>query len=294
VRRAGTIAAIATTLLVSAVAHAKPGKVTLRSGEVLSGEVTRMVRGQVVMIAVKGEHRIVLWSDIDALEVGGEQIVAPQTAAPAPAHDPAPAPAPAPAHDPAPAPFVAPEPDPEPASAPTPAPTPDAAPPPPNNKTAAFERSFNPGFRLGTANASSRNVAGYSIQVEAGYHFSPSWSVYAFWEHGELASPGSYSSVELHTDVGGVGFKAATNGQGVIGFLWDFGVGVRDTRVRDTYNGYDGLHLRNTDRSGFEVFRMALGLSIHVKRVRIEPVGYVTANGDDTFYGFAISGRYDL
>ena len=278
----------AATLLVASIASAgEPATVVLSDGSVLSGELADIVNGDHLSLKMpNGELKTIAWTQIGSMQIGasGTIIIGGGTAA-------APAPTPAP-----PPPVVyAPAPPPPPVvyAPPPPAPTysypiasQPAAPP-----RARFQPSWSFGGRFGTIspgktgdiiggsnnganrdNLPVRNYVGGGVAIEGdvGYHFSPAWTFYGFWEHGFLGKGDTNSGVsgDASSNFVGFGMNANTNPDGPIGFYFDVGAGYRwlsfpysNTSGSTAANGTGGVDSRVTV-SGFEALRLGIGMSM--------------------------------
>jgi hypothetical protein len=169
--------------------------------------------------------------------------------------------------------------------------------------------------------------SGWMFEGDVGYHFSPAWTFYGFWEHGELGRGdlNGAASSGPSTNAIGIGFNANTSPRGAVGFYFDIGAAYRWM----TLSGPDGA-IDNGDGTvtntggdkitvqGFDPIRIGLGMSINIgSKFRLDPHVYASAGyftkytggdcpsgcnfsdkgydtGVHTMTGFAVSGRWDL
>lgn len=320
VRLAATAGLGLAALFASAGASADPGTVVLTSGEVIAGDIQQVVKGEYLIVKLPtGEVKAIAWAQIGSFNFGGSvQVGAP----------PAPQPPPPPVYAPAPQPppTVYTPPPPPPAYAPPPAPPP---PPPPE-----FQPAWMLGVRLGsmsaggylTGDADNGGVKldevvgpGWSIEGDLGYHFSPSWTLYGFWEHGQLGkrAVNESASRDPMTNALGLGINANTSPGGPVGFLFDIAAGYRWLQVPLLSRTADGgIGMNDHVVQGVMPLRLGLGLSIvPARKFRIDLLGNVSAGtftrrsggdcpdgcslsdpeqGTYTFVGFTAGGRWDL
>jgi len=274
------------TLALAAVASADPATVVLPGGEEVTGEIADIVVGDHVALKLpNGTMKTIPWGSLVNVQIGGTIVIggapaptAPTTAAPPPA--PIVIAPPPPAAPPPPPPMIAPPPPAPHYSAPAAIPAP------------RFHPEWTLGGRLGIVSIGKDSAligdpnkdangavmmrdyakGGLSVEADLGYHFSPSWTIYGFWEHGFLAKGDANQSASKNpsTDFVGLGMNANTNPDGV-GFYFDVGLGYRWMSV--PYGGGDVVPLgasgsyfgsaEGTARfRGFEALRLALGISI--------------------------------
>ncbi len=302
-------------LFASADASADPGTVVLTTGEVIAGDIQQVVKGEYLIVKLpSGEVKAIAWTQIGSFNIGGSVSIG---APPAPQPPPPPVYAPAPQPQPPP-PAVYTPPPPPPAYAPPPPPQP---PPPPE-----FQPAWMLGLRLGSMTpGGDRNTGtalrdvvapGWLIEGNLGYHFSPSWTIYGFWEHGQLGkrAQSEGASNAPTTNAIGVGMNANTSPRGPVGFLFDIGVGYRWMSV-PTQTGVG--QYESFVHQGIMPLRLGLGLSVvPTRKFRIDLLATVSAgtfdraSGDTvcpdgcdledeqtathTFAGFTVGGRWDL
>lgn len=329
-------------LVISSAAFADQGTVVLVGGQVLSGDIQQVVKGEYLIIKLStGEVRAVAWADIGSFNFGGSVTVGgsggsanpPPPPPPAPVYTPAPAPPPTVVYAP-----------------PPPPPSYAAPPPPPYAPPPTFEPAWTLGVRVGSmspggyiiggdSGSSDYNIystsrsqkmstlasSGWMFEGDVGYHFSPAWTFYGFWEHGELGrgdlngSAGSGPS----TNAIGIGFNANTSPRGAVGFYFDIGAAYRWMTLEDvsTVDDGSGNAVSSSNKitlQGFDPLRIGLGMSINVgSKFRLDPHVYASAGyftrytggdcpsgcsfsekgldtGLHTMAGFAVSGRWDL
>jgi hypothetical protein len=153
------------------------------------------------------------------------------------------------------------------------------------------------------------------FEGDVGYHFSPAWTFYGFWEHGELGR-GDFNGTASSgpsTNAIGIGF----------GFYFDIGAAYRWMTLEDvtTVDDGSGGAVSSSDKitlQGFDPIRVGLGMSINVgRKFRLDPHVYASAGyftrytggdcpsgcsfsekgldtGVHTMVGFAVAGRWDL
>ena len=281
-------------LLVGSSAMADQGSVVLVGGQVLAGDIQQVVKGEYLIIKLStGEVRAVAWADIGSFAFGGSVSVGGGggTATPPPP------PPPPPVYQPPPPPTV---------YAPPPPPPSYANAPPPPLPRPPFEPAFVLGVRVGSMSPSSDLVGnesnsndafgnrtpnnqlkgyastGWMFEGDVGYHFSPAWTFYFFWEHGELGrgTVNGYASSGTSTNALGIGFNANTNPHGPLGFYFDVGAGYRWMKVPG-FSPTDsvGNVLQNDDTStlqGFDYLRIGLGASINFGKFRLDPHIYAS------------------
>jgi hypothetical protein len=161
---------------------------------------------------------------------------------------------------------------------------------------------------------------GWMFEGGVGYHFSRAWTVYGFWEHGEL-DQGELNSAgggRGHTNAVGIGVNANTSPAGPMGFYFDMGASYRWMNFADASTDPNVAPRTRTTVTGFDYLRAAVGVSINVSpRFRLDPhvyasSGYFTEfrgaschgacsyegrsfeSGFHTFSGVAVAGRWDL
>jgi len=306
--------------LTTALAHAEKSTIVLVDGQVLVGDVTEVVSGDHLVIHLgSGETKAVAWLQIRSLQIGAGATIVIAPAGPSPR--------------------TTSTTDATPTPPPVPAPTADGAgtiaPP-----IVAFSPRFSLGARL-TSLTPGGNVYGTSvtkggvtvvdgpkmtdyvrsgigIEGDLGYHFTPSWTVYAFWELGLLAKSDlvNASSDTSTTNLVGVGINVDTAPRGPLGFYADAAIGGRWMTV-SAPNG-DGTFRRET-YTGFEALRLSLGIAVAIgrnARLLVAPTisigsfthssgpgcsdGSACTSIDEskrawhTFGGLTIGGRFDL
>ena len=281
-------AALLVTLFTSKGALAgENGTIVLTDGTSIAGEIIEMVQGDHLALRLpNGEIRTVQWSQLGSLTVSGSVVIGGGAATPTP---------PPPQPIPPPAPPVVEQPPPPPPPVvyapppPQPTPYPDTPPPPPPER---FTPRWTFGGRIGpmwpgkngqivgaTNNGLDGNntpesayvSSGIALEGDVGYHFSPAWTFYGFWEHGFLGRGDLNSGVsgEQGTDFVGLGFNANTNPDGPIGFYFDVAAGWRWLSVTVPGASPNGIATTNANESkytfnGFETLRIGLGMAIVV------------------------------
>ncbi|MGZ3418814.1 MAG: hypothetical protein ACXVEE_13160 [Polyangiales bacterium] len=326
------------SLFVSSSAFAEQGSVVLVGGQVLSGDIQQVVKGEYLIIKLStGEVRAVAWADIGSFNFGGSVSVGGGGGSATP-----PPPPPPPVYQPAPPPPTV-------VYAPPPPPPSYVPPPPPPAPPPTFEPAWNLGVRvgsmqpggylLGSGSDSSSSFystkpsvkmtdlasTGWMFEADVGYHFSPAWTFYFFWEHGELGRGdlNGAASSGPSTNALGIGFNANTSPHGAVGFYFDIGASYRWMQIPSVATATDGNGVtattdEKTTVQGFDPIRIGLGMSINVgRKFRLDPhvfasAGYFTKYTDSscpngcsfsdknadtglhTFAGFAVSGRWDL
>jgi hypothetical protein len=289
-------AALFATSLASA---GENGTIVLTDGSSIAGEIIEMVQGDHLALRLpNGEIRTVQWAQLASLQVGasGSVVIGPGTPAPPP---PQPIPPPAPVVETPPPP---PPPPPPVVYAPPPpqvTPTYYAAPPPPPPERFMPRWSF--GGRIGpmwtgsgkngqligathdgadgnNTPESSYVSSGVALEGDIGYHFSPAWTFYGFWEHGFLGRGDVNGGAQGNTssDFVGLGFNANTNPHGPLGFYFDVAAGWRWLSVyapsaggtpsitNASPNGDGSGPESRFTFSGFEPLRIGIGASIVV------------------------------
>jgi hypothetical protein len=254
-------------VVASGLASADPGSVVLADGSVLAGDIQQIVKGEYLIIRLpSGEVRAIAWAQIGSFNFGGSISVG---GAPAPA----PTPPPPPVYQPQPTPppvVYAPPP-------PPPSYQPVAPPPAPPRR---FEPAATLGVRLGSitpgGNFSGSDTAivsdpmsayagsGWAIEGDLGYHFSPSWTAYGFWEHAQLGRGERYqnSPTNPKANMLGFGLNANTNPDGPVGFLFDIAVGWRWMSFQQPVASANGAGWDDLVASGPVPIRLGFGLSI--------------------------------
>jgi hypothetical protein len=329
-RRALVTAAGAATLLVAGIASADSGSVVLIDGSVIAGDVIDYSKGDHITVKMAdGQVKAIAWAQIGSFQIGASGSVSvggtPPPATPPPAPPPTYAPPPAYA-----------------------APPPYAPPPPPPPRRPYFEPAWTLGARLGsilpggyltgggtqtTGGVSivrdgdkMTNVSGSGVSLEGdvGFHFSPSWTFYGFWEHGFLASGerNQAATSKLQTNFIGLGINANTTPQGPIGFYFDVAFGYRWLQYTELVPAGSVILQQSRTARGWEVIRLGLGLSaVLTPKFRLDGgiqasggvFNVIGNSGDDcvaggsttcdvpandqgthTFVGFFVGGRWDL
>jgi len=299
-------------LFATSVVQAEQGRVVLVGGQVLEGDIEQVVNGDYVIIKLaNGELKGIPWADIDSFTFAS-------------------------ASTPPPPPVYA---------APPPAVWYGPPPPPPPRRLRRFEPSWNLGVRVGTM-AVGGNVYGHDhdyydhdhpsgpqlrmsdvaswgwmVEGDVGYHFSPSWTVYALWEHGELdhGDLNSGSGRWGQTNAVGFGINANTAPYDTIGLYVDMGAAYRWMSFSDPILTQGTTTYGRSSAEGFDYLRIAFGMSINVAGdFRLDPHFYVSSGyftrfhgsicgsgcsaydgqgveaGFHTLSGFAVSGHWDL
>ncbi len=278
-------------LLAPAASAAEQGTIVLVNGEVVIGEIQQVVKGEYVMVKLPtGEVKAIAWAQIGSLQVTGSVAV------------PGPAPAPPPP------PVYAPQPPPPPPAAvyaPPPPPPPNyayAQPPPLPPPPPPFEPAFNLGVRVGSVTPGG-NLAGddaeagrfdriassgWMFETDAGFHFSPSWTFYGFWEHARFGKPSGSAVDAPSANMVGIGMNANTSPNGPVGFYFDVGAGYRWLAVPTAVGGSvsvggDGSTsftptIDKLTAEGFVPIRLGFGLSVvATKKLRFDAM--VQASG---------------
>jgi hypothetical protein len=302
----------------SSTVLAAPGRIVLVTGQVIEGDIQEVAKGDYIIVKLpSGDVSAVRWQDVDSytFDVATDK---PKTA-----YVPAPPP-----------PVYVYE-------APPPRVRVVLPPPPP------FEPRWMIGARTGTMvgagnvygdyydsyydhyhyDAASRprlrvgDVAGWGWMFEGdlGYHFSPSWTLYGFWEHGELERGDLNASAgRSHTNAVGVGVQANSSPDGAFGFYFDLGASYRWMDFGDASTDPNFVPKTRTTVEGFDYLRAAVGVSIRMsRRFHLDPhiyssSGYFTEfrgnschggcsyegksfeSGFHTFSGLAVAGRFEL
>ena len=293
-RRLVSVAFAGAALFATSLALAgENGTIVLSDGTSLGGEILEMVQGDHLALRLpNGEIRTVQWAQIASLQVGASGSIvigAGGSASPTPTPpQPIPPPAPVVEQPPPPPPPVVYAPPP-PVAPPVDAPPP---PPPPERFTPrwTFGGRIGPmwpgknGQLIGATNdgadgnntlESSYVSSGVAVEGDLGYHFSPAWTFYGFWEHGFLGRGDLNSNVQGHqgSDFVGVGFNANTNPDGPIGFYFDVAAGWRWLTIyapapgssMPTNMGMSGSSSESRyTLNGFEALRLGIGMSIVV------------------------------
>jgi hypothetical protein len=297
-RRLASVAFAGAALFATSFAFAgENGTIVLADGTSLGGEIIEIVQGDHLALRLpNGEIRTVQWAQIASMQVGasGSVVIGPGGSPTPP--PPQPIPPPAPVVEPAP---TSPPPPPVVYAPPPPQVTPpyDAAPPPPPPER--FTPRWTFGGRIGpmwpgkngqlvgaTNNGADGNgvsetsyvSSGLAVEGDFGYHFSPAWTFYGFWEHGFLGRGDLNSGADLgaSSDFVGVGFDANTNPKGPIGFYFDVAAGWRWLGVympnsvgvlgapSNTPGASDSSSFSKRTYDGFETLRLGIGMSIVV------------------------------
>lgn len=331
-RRLLQSAVAVSALLAASIASADGGSITLSTGEVVSGDIQQIVKGEYVVIQLPtGEVKAIAWTQIGQVAVGGSITIGGGTPPPA-----APKPTPQPTYTPPPPVYT--QPGPTVYSPPPPPPTymaPQYMPPP----RPAFQPAFNLGVRFGSINpggtlakeaSTSSDVemsqyvkSGWSIEGDVGLHFSPSWTFYGFWEHGQLGR----ANTEVQpsnpvTNAVGIGMNANTSPNAPFGFVFDIALGYRWLTSPILVGGVDSAGNPVTSRadatfSGVMPLRVGLGIAIApTRKMRIDVMGQFSVGsftqqtdngscsggceiadqyqGTHTFTGLTVGGRWDL
>lgn len=323
-------AVVLSALLGSAIASADVGTITLSTGEVISGEIQQVVKGEYVIVQMPGgEVKAIAWAQIGQIAIGGSITVGGGTAPP-----PKPA-TPPPTYTPPPPTYT---------GGPTvyapPPPPPAYGPPPPMPvPRPVFQPAFMLGIRIGQINPGGTLVddsgsgssvdmsqyakSGWSFEGDVGLHFSPSWTFYGFWEYGQLGRANTEKQTESPvTNAVGLGLNANTSPNGPIGFVADIALGYRWFSFQQNGTQSDGAggFFATTEKytfGGVMPLRLGLGLAIQpTRKVRIDLMGQVsvssfsqrtggtdcpsgcsidsTSQGTNTFTGLTAGIRWDL
>jgi len=274
-----TLAAVTAPSLVAGLAHAEQGTIVLTTGEVLSGDITEVVNGDHIVIKLStGEVRAVAWVALSSLQIGAGGTIQIGGGAPPP-------PPPPPNQPPPPVVYQPPPPPPVYGYGYPPPPQPE---PPPR-----FQPKFTLGARIGTlipggnlVGSSGRDSSGLpmtnyvkpglALEGDLGFHFSPSWTVYGFWEVGLLAKGNQVGNPTDNpiSNFIGVGVNANTSPRGPLGFFIDVAVGYRWMTFSVENNGVS----ERFTYSGFEPLRLGLGMAIVVNPAfRLHVMGQFSA-----------------
>ncbi|MGZ3421171.1 MAG: hypothetical protein ACXVEE_25070 [Polyangiales bacterium] len=313
-------------LVATTVASADQGQVVLVGGKVLVGDIQEVAKGDYIIIRLEnGDVKAIAWADVVWFGFGGAAIAGSGGWTEQP-------PPPGPVYQP-PGPMVVYTPQPW-----YPAPPPPPPPPP----RMSFVPTWTFGARVGTMfvggnvyghdydswdnhNHGPRlrmaDVAswGWMVEGDLGYHFSPSWTVYGFWEHGELDHGDlNAGSSWGHTNAVGIGINANTLPYGPVGFYLDVGAAYRWMEFAEPNVGPDATTSNRMTVEGFDFLRVAVGVSIRLGRhFRLDPniyssYGYFTRFrgsacpggcsidsqgidiGGHALSGLAVSGHWDL
>ena len=257
-RELATLVGIA-LLLSSSAAVAEPGQVVLVGGQVVTGDLQKVVKGDYIIIVLpNGDVKAIAWADIQSFGFAGGG-AAEATAPPAPVYVGTP--------------FV-----------------PYYVPPPPPPPRVRFVPAWTIGARVGTMAVGGHvyggddyyyahdhdhsdvgegprlrmdDIAswGWMVEGDLGYHFSPAWSVYGFWEHGELGNGDLNVGSRAHTNAVGVGVRATTTPLDVFGFYFDAGASYRWMDFSNPSVGGAGSGTR-ANVEGIDFLRLSLGVSI--------------------------------
>lgn len=289
-------ASLVAGLLVAGNALAEQGTITLGNGQVVNGDVMEVVPNDHVTLKLPGgQVKAYAWTEIGQIGIGGQIVIGgagpsatPPPAAPPPAAPP-PAPGPQPVYAPAPAPYN---------------------PPPPPPMRRYFYPAWTLGARLGTLSPSGNLVGrndgstysgttyydngekvpatrylktGWSLEGNIGFHFSPAWTLYGFWEHGRmsLGSENELATGDGVTNAIGVGLNANANPRGPVGLLLDVGVGWRwlkfptfDLNAAGTSTGI----VSSATLTGIDIIRLGIGLAIPLnEQMRLDLEARATA-----------------
>ena len=280
-------AALAATLLSTSVARAEPGTIVLTDGTSIGGDILEMVTGDHLAIKLpNGQIKTVAWADLASLQVGasGTIVIGGGTTPPPPPQPVPPPPQPVP-----PPPVVYAPPPPPVVYAPPPPYQPPyvaPAPPPPPER---FRPAWTIGGRFGTIspgksgdligasnngtggdNTPVRSYVGSGLSVEGdlGYHFSPAWTFYGFWEHGFLGKGdlNGAATDDASSNFVGIGMQANTNPEGPIGFYFDVATGYRWLNFAYANQNINGVALDDGKATfgGFEALRLGVGAAFVV------------------------------
>jgi hypothetical protein len=284
-------ALVAATLLSSSFASAEPGTIVLTDGTSIGGDIIEMVTGDHLAIKLpNGTVKTVAWSQLASLQVGASGTIVIGGGTPTPPPQPVPPPEPVP-----PPPVVyTPPPPPVVYAPPPPQPVPEyiePPPPPPPRFTPAWTvggriGSISPGKDgqlIGASNNGSGGDntpvksyvgSGISLEGDLGYHFSPAWTFYGFWEHGFLGRGELNGGVsnDSSSNFVGIGMQANTNPEGPLGFYFDVGLGYR--WLTFSYMNATAAGQTNAPTSsgsegrvtfgGFEALRLGIGAALVV------------------------------
>lgn len=298
-RLLGSGGIFAALVLVSALSFAgENGTIILTDGEILSGEIVAVHQGDHVQIRLgTGEVRAVAWAQIGTLKVGagGAIIIGGQ---------PTPQPQPQPTYQPPPPQPTYQPPPPQPTYQPPP-PQPVYQPAPAPRRVAMFVPRFELGARIMSVKSGGDIIGqsqsagivgggdltvdqvigtGAGIEIDAGFHVLPAWSLYGYFEHDTYSRGSRNNDAAGRTGSGnvlGVGVRWNSAPHHPVGMLVDLAVAAR----------WISFGLPNADQSGYynatalggEV-RGAIGLSIGTDpHFRLEPALYGTVGGYSSF-----------
>ena len=278
-------ATLAATLLSASVASAEPGTIVLTDGTSIGGDILEMVTGDHLAIKLpNGQIKTVAWADLASLQVGasGTIVLGPTTPQPVPVPPPQPVPPPPVVYAPPPPPVVYAPPPPY-----VPPPPAYVQPPPPPPER--FRPAWTIGGRFGTIspgkggdligasndgsagdNTPVRSYVGSGLSVEGdlGYHFSPAWTFYGFWEHGFLGKGdlNSNATDDSSSNFVGIGMNANTNPEGPIGFYFDVATGYRWLSFAYSNASPNGVATNDgkVTFGGFEALRLGIGAAFVV------------------------------
>ena len=165
-----------------------------------------------------------------------------------------------------------------------------------------------------------RDIAGWGWKFEGdvGYHFSPSWTIYGLWEHGELDHGDLNANGGGHTNAIGAGISANTSPRDTMGFYFDVGAAYRWMDFTEISLDTTAATRTRTSVEGFDFFRGSVGVAFQpIPKLWIIPniytsYGYFTrfkgtacpsgcsfdSQGIDpgyhSFSGLAVNGGFDL
>ena len=294
VRTLGALAIVTCAAFAQTRVEAAPGQVILVSGEVLVGDLVAVKNGEYVMIRLAtGEVRAIAW-----IEIGSVTNAPPGT--PVPAN-----------------PEVPPQPPPNggytapPSNGGYTQPPPNngyAAPPPPTyaDTTGSASESSEPrdtglylGARVGyvtpggsigkaddgtTLDTKNYATSGFALEGDLGFHFTPGWAFYGFFEH-DFLGKGDPSTVgdgadPANSNLAGAGFNLNTNPRGPIGFYLDLATGYRWLNLSAGSGGITATQ----QLKGWEVLRLGLGMSIKAGRTIRLDLHWLVSAGTFTTY----------
>lgn len=135
---------------------------------------------------------------------------------------------------------------------------------------------------------------GWSIEADIGLHFSPAWTIYGFWEYGQLGKGKNTASPDTpQTNSVGIGLNANTNPHGPVGFLFDVALGYRwfnFSAARHDQSGavagWDSVVL-----GGVMPLRLGGGLAITpARKIRIDVLGQIAVGAFSQMSGASCPG----